>query len=63
MKFTAHDLMCMYDAMLHYTIRPEFRDCDVIAAYHLGILEKIEKELAEFGFSYNGYVEYDLNQR
>lgn len=58
MELSAHELMCMYDAMIAYTIRPEFVDCPTIEAFHERICEKIEKELNAQGFTFNGHVEY-----
>lgn len=60
---TAHDLMCIFDALVDYSIRPEFRDCPTINAYHEELGAKIERKLNAMGYHFDGDVKYTGNQR
>lgn len=60
-ELTPHELMCLFDALAWYSIRPEFTDSPTLEAFFLGIGDKIEKKLAASGYEFDGHVEYSEN--
>jgi hypothetical protein len=63
MKFTAQELMFIFDAVAFYAARPVFDDLPEVEAFFLAIGEKCEKELADLGYTFDGTGDVELIQR
>lgn len=53
MEFDAQDLMYLFDAVAHYSIRPEFDGHPNMDAWSEKVAAKIEHKLAQMGYTFD----------
>ena len=58
MEFTAQELMFLFDAAVHMSIRPDMEDNAFVQQITEDVGDKIEKQLAAHGYHFQEAVVY-----